>query len=348
MGSEVMRWADRAMFHAEGHDSSPERGVLPRVTLLSATPDPLGTIAAQAMMYEGKVVRSLRDISDDERRHYFEEVQRTHLQTPLETVQFQFLFEGVDRSITHQVVRKRVGLSVAQESLRFAVPGSLIDATSLPPSLQGTGGDYGYDPLLGGFAVQATPEEKAAEERRRKWDDALIEIDHAYHALIDAGMPAEEARGLLPHATATRMQAVYSLRALADEAGNRLCTQAQFHWKLLMGGILQAIREYRPSDFMTGIGPPNDWSWQYQTIASSALFRPVCYKLGRCPFNADFDRACKIRSRVERFAEEGVPSSEWEGEPDQPYSVVMGAREPLRKIDRTEWLFDPYAAVERP
>src|SRR5688572_27611804 len=50
-----VRYVDQAMFTAEGFSQQEEKA--PNVILLSATPDPLGAIAAASMMYEGRVVR---------------------------------------------------------------------------------------------------------------------------------------------------------------------------------------------------------------------------------------------------------------------------------------------------
>ena len=78
---EVVRWADGAMFKAEEMPFDVnETG--PRVTIINATPQPLASIAAMSMMYEGKVARSLSDIGPDQRRHYFEQIKKTHLKAP--------------------------------------------------------------------------------------------------------------------------------------------------------------------------------------------------------------------------------------------------------------------------
>lgn len=302
-----MKWADRAMFPAEGHGGSEgvdiKTGVVPTVKLLWMTPDPLGAIAAMAAMYEGRVIRHLDDLSNEDRVRYFEDVCKTHLDTPLEAVKFQFLFEGVDRATTHQIVRAR-HQTYAQESLRFAVIDDLQGGTSLPPSLWGT------DPLQ--FReVNLSPEERARAEQRQVWDNALATVEEAYATLVARGMPAEEARGLLPHATATRVVVVTDLRSLKAEAGNRLCTQAQFHWRLLFTAMIDAIRKYGLDDDSIKIGD----GWQFRDLASSEIFRPVCYQLGRCPFKASFDRHCNIRERVDKGRFADIRTEEWLADP---------------------------------
>jgi flavin-dependent thymidylate synthase len=344
-----VKWGDSQQYHAETHEhlatDLTHGGVQPKVTLLSMTPQPLAAVAAMAFMYEGRVVRDLSELSRREIEEKWADVLATHLDTPLEAVQLHFLIEGVDRAFTHQLVRQRVGVAYAQESLRFAVVDDLTQATTLPPSLAGT--------VPAGSISSKHPdyEEAMAEERQRwryTWDQAIGAVDDAYRALVDAGMPAEEARGLLPHATATRVVYVTNLRALKDHAGNRLCTQAQFHWRQVFAQIIQAIRNHGLYNVKV---PPAD-EWQYETIADSKLFRPVCYQQGRCPFKASFDRACSIRERVDAFASLGVPSETW-GETYDPESGYadgpprtgqVGGPPYIRGIQTAEWLVNPGAA----
>lgn len=300
MSKEIQKWADDAMYQAEPMEQG-EHGVKPRAYLLSATPDPLGAIAAACAMYEGRVVRDTSEVTDEQRRHYWEQVKKTHLKAPLEFVDLHFLLEGVTRSFTHQLVRQRTAV-YAQESLRFAVKEHLSGEVPLPPSIQP--GSMGHE----------------RGEERQVWEDAIEQVDAAYNRLINMGVPAEDARGLLPHSVTTRVHYKTNLRNLLDHAGNRLCTQAQFEWRYVFAQIVQAIREHRPQVPRTpmGVDITTTHDWQFQLIANDGLFKPVCYAVGHCPFTADFDRGCTIRERVQR--------GEWD------------------KIDDTEWLLDPAAA----
>jgi flavin-dependent thymidylate synthase len=354
MTEHPVKWGDAQQYHAEPHPNymGEEQGVMPSVHLLWMTPDPLGAVAAMAEMYKGNVIRSLEEVTDAMRRQAFEDVQKTHLKAPLEAVKLHFMIEGVDRAFTHQHVRQRTAV-FAQESMRFAIPGELTEATTLPPSLAGTErptGESDYD--------------NPAQRWRSTWDNALQTTDAAYHMLVETGMPAEEARGLLPHATATRLNYVTDLRNLSDHAGNRLCTQAQFHWRLVFALLMDAIKEYTP-DFGSFLGPNLEaniserWDevfrWQFEGLAQSALFRPVCYQLNYCPFQASFDRACTIRERVQQKSQAGVPSDRW----DQSQKVPEGDCEwdddggfifravPSPPISPAEWLLNPGAARVR-
>jgi flavin-dependent thymidylate synthase len=277
-GSEISTFVDKSMYEAAPMAT---HGI--NVSLISATPDPLGAIAAACRMYEGKPTYSLADITDDERRRAWEQVQATHLKAPLEFVDLHFFIEGVTRSFTHQMVRQRTAV-YAQESMRFAVKRSTPDGDDEFPARSG--------PLI-------------SQDRGSKqlWDSAMRGAWTYYESLIANGMPAEEARGVLPHDTLTRLNYKTNLRNLLEHAGNRLCTQAQFEWRVVFIGIVQAIAAHS-STSQYELGPEgNNWQWEH--IAGSSVFKPVCFSLGHCPFNADFDRGCTIRPRVEagEFAE---------------------------------------------
>ena len=189
---EVQRWADAAQYRSE---PMPMGGKL-TVKLLSATEDPLGVVAALCGMYSGRVSRNLSEVTDAQRREAFADMQATVLNGPLSAVQFVFLVEGADRSLTHQAVRQQAAF-FAQESLRFAVKEGWATDVPLPPHLAGLTED---DPQV------------------RIWRKALIAVEDAYAALVHAGVPAEEARGLLPEAVLTRYYWVTNLKGLLIEA----------------------------------------------------------------------------------------------------------------------------------
>lgn len=341
MTKEVQSWADAAMFRAEPLKASDG----PKVFMLAGTPDPLGAVAAMAKMYKGEVVRNMDDITDEERNGYLKQIQLTKLKAPLEAVKVHFMVENVTRSFTHQMVRQRTAV-YAQESLRFAVKEDMGDGVALPPSLAGTKG--GWDPVEDGLPPKQ-------EQMRTIWDDVVDTISEGYNRLVNMGMPAEDARGLLPHNITTRLNYVTDMRALQDHAGNRLCTQAQFEWRLVFVRIIEAMRAHCSNPYHSpeqGAGHKSlacD-NWQWAELAN--IFRPVCYLTGKCEFKADFDRPCSIRARVEANHQIGRPSSEWDktyGDPGlEGYTV-----EPLSKnsqptfigaIQPAEWLLDPAAA----
>lgn len=343
------RWADEHQYDAEPQPGAdPDVGVMPSVHLIHMQDDPLGVLAAQNAIYKGEVIRSLDQVTDDQRRQALDDMMRTTLQSPLEAVKMHFLIEGVDRAFTHQHVRQRTA-NFGQESLRFAVMGPLIDATTLPPELHRTERSENIQDALGvSFDEMINHREftyaKPEDRNRAVWDWCIMQIDAAYHYLAEHGIAAEEARGLLPHATATRLHYQTDLRGLMKVMGERLCTQAQFHWRTVAALIQREIRNYTP-DFswienpgMT-CGVRDTWEshnrWQFELLADSGIFRPVCYQTGKCMFQASADRGCTIRDRVEANAHANVPSDTWHIDKGLGF---------VKPIHQSEWLLNPAAA----
>lgn len=291
-GKELSTYVDGAMFDSEAM----EEGALerPRVYLLSATPDPLGACAAFAMMYEGRVVRDLAEITDDERRSYFDDCFKTALQTPLEAIDLHFMVEGLTRASWDQMRTQRTAV-FAGESLRFAVKQDLNNAVRPGPSVMGSEGHTAV------------------------WEEAVERVNSAYLSLIANGVPAEDARGLLPMNILTRGHWKTNLRNLQSEVGKRLCTQAQFEWRVIHADLRRAIRErhsfgeVRRTAGGHFTADPTDWQWAY--IADSAMFQPICFQKGACMFKAKADRGCTIRERVDAGKFNEIDPREWLADP---------------------------------
>jgi flavin-dependent thymidylate synthase len=359
-GKDLRLWADVAMFKAAPIDK--ESG--PRVQLLSCNSDPLGTIAAAAKMYKGEYVESLAQISDQERKHYLEDVRKNVLAAPLEFVNFHFLISGVTRGFTHQMVRQRTA-TYTQESTRFAVKEDV--PVGRPPSLAGTvswddwlaqcgkelypnQGNRIFNPAQQ-VDIQSYAETNASKEQiwRREWDEQIADIGTTYNSLVNSGMPAEDARGLLPTNLLTRINYNTSLRGLLEHAGLRLCTQAQFEWRLVWLRIIEAIREYGKTqryeanveDGVFTKYVPSDW--QFEEL--SKIFKPICYQKGSCQFLSDVDRACTIRDRVQAFAAIGAKSDTWDSDMQvKPHPACSDDEFWIKGIRTEEWLLDPTSA----
>lgn len=380
MTKDIQKWADTAMFTAEKSDA--EAG--PVAYLLGGPADPLGQIAACAKMYKGEVVRDLADVTDEERRNYAEQVQKTVLGMPLEAVSLHFMLEGVHRGITHQMVRQRTA-AYAQESTRFAVKEDLTTATALPPSLQDTLSLEAYAELenleriaLGltgftkndgsddwdNFVHQCYEGSKGAQRQRFDWDEAVKVIGQTYMGLIDGGMAAEEARGLMPTNITTRLNYITNYRNFLDTIGVRVSDQAQFEWRKVAMAYALAMRAYgKTQSYWTTIPTSEYDSWdqrfpsnpilqrrkynsaektvqirlssEWQYIAMTHAMKPIDFKLGRRAFAADFDRPSRIGERIDAFVARGIPSSEW---------TIGSPENSIPPIHPDEWLLDPNSA----
>jgi thymidylate synthase ThyX len=396
---EIAKWADSFMFEAEKSDASAG----PKAYLLGGPVDPLGQIAACAKMYKGEVVRDLADVTNEERVEYLEQIQKSILAMPLEAVTFHFMLEGVHRGITHQLVRQRTA-AFAQESTRFAVKRDMKEATALPPSLKDT---LPLDDLVEkdiatriafGLEVPDYDDETITEEefeavqewkakhrihvrdevigkggpqaRRLRWDEMVDEVSQGYNWLIDDGMPAEEARGIMPTNITTRLNYITNLRNFLTEMSKRLSDQAQFEWREVAMAYALAMREFGAKQFYwttvsfweyqswqddtNQFGPiyernfmNENWQlghesdvriklsseWQY--ISLTEQMRPADFVYGKRAFAANFDRPSRIGERVDAFASLNIPSSEW-----TKGSIEYG----IPPIHPAEWLFDPNSA----
>jgi flavin-dependent thymidylate synthase len=334
VSSEIQKWADQAMFRSESMVEAK-----PKVYLLDMTQDPLGEIAACAKMYKGEVVTNRSQVTDEERLSYFADGHKTVLGAPFEAVNFHFLFEGVTRAFTHQLVRQRTA-TYFQESMRFAVvEDSFATRVGLPPSLDKTLPDKEFEEAM--LSMGVDPETNSSREQRwrNRWDAAMRVVEEAYVQNVNDGQPAEDARGMMPTNILTRVHYITNYRNLMQHAGNRLCTQAQFEWRYVFNEIVNAIKNARV--YLPGAGEAGGFSMDvYMREQLAQGFAPVCYQTGKCGFKASFDRACTIRSRVDANAAVGRPSSKWH----LPLETISGVQEGCGPINPAEWALDDAAA----
>lgn len=275
IGAQIARYADEAMYEAKPLTEEGET-LTPRVTVIDMTYDPLRVVAAVAGLYQGKVLTPA-DIDQQTALATLRGFKRNALPAPLEWVRVSLLIEGVTRAFTHQLVRQRTATYV-QESMRFAVKDNAGYEVALPPSLEGLADDA---------------------PARRIWDAAVAKNAWSYKALIAHGMPAEDARGLLPTNIGTRVHYTTDLRNLVAHSGLRLCSQAQYEWKLVWREMLQAILLHGPDEH------------RWQQVEICRLFAPICYQTGRCEFMGPADRFCRIRDRVEAHRANGDSPETW-------------------------------------
>ena len=126
----------------------------------------------------------------------------------IEHVVFTFAITGVTRTLSHQLVRHRVGVAFDQQSQRYV--NYKRPAYMVPASLDDAGAGL-------------------RERFEREMDDAL----GLYGELLGAGVPGEDARFVMPNATRTNLLMTINLRALIHVSGLRLCTMAQWEIRRL-------------------------------------------------------------------------------------------------------------------
>lgn len=216
-----------------------------KVKLVSHTPDALNLLLS---------TKNTRLSSDDDPALWSEQKKQDHLEYMLgtiksswEMVDYVFQIEGVTRAFTHQIVRHRTG-SYAQQAMR------VVDArhqpVEEPPSIGG-------DPVLHDI-----------------WDQAVTSVIEAYGALVDAGAPRQDARGILPTHITTSIMAKFNLRTIHDMAKLRLCTRTQGEFQDVFRQMRELVLAEHP------------WAEKFIDVH--------CVATGTCAFPAYGKKECPV------------------------------------------------------
>ena len=206
-------------------------GVVLHVELLYHTPDPERAIATAARVCYAPVgAAELMETMPDERvRSVLSTVLKNgHLST-LEHASFTFAVDGVSRALTHQLVRHRLA-SFNQQSQRYVKYTDGLD-TVKPAS------------------VSADPLAEAV------FDEAVNAAIDAYERLLELGVPAEDARYLLPNAAETKIVITMNARELLHFFSLRCCNRAQWEIRELAHRMLELVRPVAPYVFLDAGAP---------------------------------------------------------------------------------------------
>ncbi|MBR3476692.1 MAG: FAD-dependent thymidylate synthase [Candidatus Methanomethylophilaceae archaeon] len=146
----------------------------------------------------------------------------------IEHAVFTFSVEGVSRALTHQLVRHRMA-SFSQQSQRYV---SLTEPTYVTP-----------------HTIEGNPE---AEKR---FEETMDSIWKAYRDLEEMGIPAEDARYLLPNGCTTNITITMNARELLHFFSLRCCNRAQWEIREMADRMLELCMEVSPVIFKDA-GPP--------------------------------------------------------------------------------------------
>lgn len=195
------------------------------VTLLYHTPDPERAVATAARLCYAPV--GGRELMEGLTQEKIEHVLRTIMQSghfsTLEHASYTFSVEGVSRALTHQLVRHRLA-SFNQQSQRY------VKFKEEPQTIK-PGSVY------------------ADTELSRVFDEAIDTVWQAYDRLVKAGVPAEDARYLLPNACETKIVITMNIRELLHFFELRCCNRAQWEVRELAWKMLELVRPTAPYIF---------------------------------------------------------------------------------------------------
>ena len=202
-----------------------------QVELLYHTPDPERAIATAARLCYAPVGASelMETMPEDRVQGVLSTIMESGHFSTLEHASYTFAVDGVSRALTHQLVRHRIA-SFNQQSQR-------------------------YVKYTGGLSV-VKPETVAANpETERVFDEAIDAALSAYAKLLDAGVPAEDARYLLPNAAETKIVITMNARELLHFFGLRCCNRAQWEIRAMADRMLELAKPTAPYIFMDAGAP---------------------------------------------------------------------------------------------
>ncbi|PLX88971.1 MAG: thymidylate synthase (FAD) [Desulfuromonas sp.] len=194
------------------------------VKLLTYTPDPERVVAAAARLcYSDASIDALLDSDADARQAFLQKITSLGHLSVLEHVGFSFGVEGISRACSHQLVRHRLA-SYSQQSQRYVSHKKRFSAV--------------------------TPDSIAAQpELNQRYQQLLDEIHRFYGEMLDADIPAEDARFMLPNAATTKIVVTMNGRELRHFFALRCCRRAQWEIQEMAKQMLQRVKPIAPTLF---------------------------------------------------------------------------------------------------
>lgn len=189
-----------------------------RVTLLSHTPHPEKICAAAAKLCYSSGMPQIDKMTPDKAAPFLEKIMASGHLSILEHATFTFGIEGISRACSHQLVRHRLASYsqqsqryVKQEEPHFIVPQSVIDAGQAD-----------------------------------RYNQAMEYAWAFYRAMCNAGVPAEDARFVLPNAAETKLVMTMNARELLHFFQLRCCRRAQWEIRALAVEMLFLVKTASP------------------------------------------------------------------------------------------------------
>lgn len=195
------------------------------ITLLSHTPDPERAIATAARLCYSPIgaAELAEKMTDEEVKKLIKFIVASGHHSTIEHASFTFAIEGISRACTHQLVRHRLA-SYNQQSQRYVK----------------------FDQNLG-FIVP--PEIEKNPEAKDLFVELQGEIMRTYIQLLELGIPAEDARYVLPNAAESKIIVTMNARELFHFFTLRTCERAQWEIRKMAWKMLNMVRPLCPTVF---------------------------------------------------------------------------------------------------
>ena len=226
----------------------------PVVNLISKPENMLKTVyTACRTCYSADYPINIYNSTDDKEKmlKLIERVISSGHYSTIEHIQVSFAISNVSRACTHQLVRHR-HMSFSQKSQRYVKEKGQFDYI-IPPT------------------IEKNPELKD------KFVEFMNKISKQYQEIVEAGIPAEDARFVLPNAASSSLVASLNLREMIHLANLRLCTRAQYEIRTMVKMMCDELVKEEP------------WLKPYLV--------PKCERLGFC----DEDKSCGRKPKFDEL-----------------------------------------------
>lgn len=195
------------------------------VALEFHTPDPERAVARAAWTCYHQDMEGFDELTGQQINDFLYRLAKSGHTSTFEHASFTFRIKGVSRALTHQLVRHRMA-SYSQQSQRYvAFDGDFDIEFIYPPSIMEN------------------------DEAFKVYDFLLADIQKAYTKLVELGIPAEDARYILPNATPSEIVVTMNARGLYNFFHERLCNRAQWEIRALANEMWLLCHETAPALF---------------------------------------------------------------------------------------------------
>ena len=223
------------------------------VELVDYTLNPIQTIYRMIEATEDFIPKLLDGMITSDLMNQMVEVVKENLkgglQLPFEAVSYTFAIGNISRTCTHQMVRTRVGAGFSQQSMRWR--------------------------NIEGFNVRVPDSIHGNPELAIEYNSMVARIRQYHKKLVDADIPYQDARFIVPMGATTHLIATYNYRALRDFCAARLCNMVQ--WEI--NEVAKLMKEE-----VTKVHP----------LLGGALMSR-CDMIGKCVF-AGWEKKCEERT----------------------------------------------------
>ncbi len=168
---------------------------------------------------------------------------------------FNFIFTGISRVFTHELVRHRVGVAISQESMRYVRLNGDCEAIRdqwIPPEFQGNS-DMAFEwkkahaKILDAFAVFANRCDESLEKEKKSF---------AFKKLVTSAM-----RRLCPIGVRTNIGWSANPRTLRFVLNQRTDPSAEIEMRIVFNMIWDLVKDYNCMQGCEVIEQPDGFSW---------------------------------------------------------------------------------------